>query len=252
MNYLYSQELVAVYSPLNTYWDGEQSVMSKSKNTARKSSVKESKTVYWMPPLSSETSESSSPKDTPSHIREWLMSSPGDSHARTYPVQDTELELMETGLDFGNLCSMQFAQLNQDMSSWKTAQCLLFGDLEQSLEIWPRMGMMQDGVACRPPLLDLLISGTEYGLWPTPVKTDDHRFDMVSMKRKEIGEKRPSGAQIGTSLKWDRRVIPYLQSNGRYHPNLSEWLMGWPITWSALEPLEMDRFQQWLKQHGRF
>ena len=33
--------------------------------------------------------------------------------------------------------------------------------------------------------------------------------------------------------------------------NLLEWIMGWPIGWSALEPLEMARFRQWLLLHGR-
>ncbi len=31
---------------------------------------------------------------------------------------------------------------------------------------------------------------------------------------------------------------------------LSEYLMGWPIGWTALEPLGMDRFRLWLQRHG--
>lgn len=30
-----------------------------------------------------------------------------------------------------------------------------------------------------------------------------------------------------------------------------EWMMGWPIGWSALEPLATARFQEWLLWHGR-
>lgn len=37
---------------------------------------------------------------------------------------------------------------------------------------------------------------------------------------------------------------------GRLNPTWVEWLMGWPIGWTALEPLEMDRFREWSKQHG--
>jgi hypothetical protein len=33
---------------------------------------------------------------------------------------------------------------------------------------------------------------------------------------------------------------------------LREWMMGVPIGWSALEPLETCRFQQWLRSHGKF
>jgi len=52
------------------------------KTTARKSSNKESPTVFWIPPLSSETSEPSSQKVTPQAIRDWLMSLPEGSRAR--------------------------------------------------------------------------------------------------------------------------------------------------------------------------
>lgn len=38
---------------------------------------------------------------------------------------------------------------------------------------------------------------------------------------------------------------------GQLNPNWEEWLMGWPIGWTALKPLEMGRFQEWLDSHGR-
>ena len=37
---------------------------------------------------------------------------------------------------------------------------------------------------------------------------------------------------------------------GQLNPDWVEWLMGWPIGWTGLEPLAMDRFRQWLEQHG--
>ena len=30
-----------------------------------------------------------------------------------------------------------------------------------------------------------------------------------------------------------------------------EWMMGWPIGWTALPPLETGRFQEWLDWHGK-
>jgi len=32
---------------------------------------------------------------------------------------------------------------------------------------------------------------------------------------------------------------------------LREWLMGWPIGWTACAPLATDRFRQWFDSHGR-
>lgn len=33
---------------------------------------------------------------------------------------------------------------------------------------------------------------------------------------------------------------------------LREWMMGWPLGWSASEPLATDRFREWLRSHGAF
>mgnify|MGYP001000142046 CR=1 FL=1 len=35
------------------------------------------------------------------------------------------------------------------------------------------------------------------------------------------------------------------------NPTFREWLMGWPIDWTAKRPLETDRFREWLRGHGR-
>ena len=40
-------------------------------------------------------------------------------------------------------------------------------------------------------------------------------------------------------------------NGGKLNPNWVEWLMGWPIGWTGLEPLETDRFRQWFEKHGR-
>lgn len=39
-------------------------------------------------------------------------------------------------------------------------------------------------------------------------------------------------------------------NGGRLNPDWVEWLMGWPIGWTALKPMEMVKFQSWLS--GRF
>ncbi len=44
-------------------------------------------------------------------------------------------------------------------------------------------------------------------------------------------------------------VIP---AGGRLNPTFVEWLMGWPIGSTALSPLAMDRFREFVQQHGGF
>ncbi len=39
-------------------------------------------------------------------------------------------------------------------------------------------------------------------------------------------------------------------AGGQLNPTWVEWLMGWPLGWTDLQPLETGRFQQWCEQHG--
>jgi hypothetical protein len=36
---------------------------------------------------------------------------------------------------------------------------------------------------------------------------------------------------------------------GHLNPEWAEWLMGWPIGWTDLKPLAMDKFHEWQLQH---
>jgi hypothetical protein len=39
-------------------------------------------------------------------------------------------------------------------------------------------------------------------------------------------------------------------TGGSLNPPWVEWLMGWPIGWTDLNPLETAKFRQWLRSHG--
>ena len=40
------------------------------------------------------------------------------------------------------------------------------------------------------------------------------------------------------------------QIGGSLNPTWVEWLIGWPLEWTDLKPLETDKFRLWLRQHG--
>lgn len=40
------------------------------------------------------------------------------------------------------------------------------------------------------------------------------------------------------------------QIGGLLNPAWVEWLMGWPIGWTELKPLAMDKFHEWQQQHS--
>ena len=42
------------------------------------------------------------------------------------------------------------------------------------------------------------------------------------------------------------------QIGGSLNPTWVEWLMGWPLGWTDLERLGMDRFRKWQESHGKY
>ena len=38
---------------------------------------------------------------------------------------------------------------------------------------------------------------------------------------------------------------------GILSPEFVEFVMGWPMGWTAIEPLGTDKFRQWRHSHGR-
>jgi hypothetical protein len=46
-------------------------------------------------------------------------------------------------------------------------------------------------------------------------------------------------------------LTAYAASNGgQLNPTWVEWLMGWPLGWTDLKPLETVKFRQWSRSHG--
>jgi hypothetical protein len=123
------------------------------------------------------------------------------------------------------------------------------------------------------------IKETESGLWPTPtcqdVKAtkrwrDNHqnnltaavfnphrKFPTPTARDYKGGYKTESLIRKdGKSRSMDALPNAVLDgagvetSSGQLNPMWVEWLMGWPLGWTDLKPLEMGKFQQWLEQHG--
>jgi len=73
-------------------------------------------------------------------------------------------------------------------------------------------------------------------MWPTPTANEDACGRPGSKMQKMLGN-HPDVRNTGT---------------GTLNPTWVEWLMGWPLGWTDLKPLETDKFQVWLQQHGRY
>ena len=77
--------------------------------------------------------------------------------------------------------------------------------------------------------------GIVFGYWPTPT---------ASMAKRGWGFGRETRGRYSKAVIQRARVDGWLPS-----PQLLEALMGWPIEWTALEPLATAKFQEWSNSH---
>lgn len=107
------------------------------------------------------------------------------------------------------------------------------------------------------------IGGNGCGLWPTPTASDSKthhndyiRFDSLQahINRERDGVKSTKVKQYPTPNTSNGKGAgshgeggDNLQTviNGQLNPNWVEWLMGWPIGWSDLEPLTELQWLSW-------
>jgi hypothetical protein len=81
---------------------------------------------------------------------------------------------------------------------------------------------------------------TAVKMWPTPTAHNAVECDA------------PSEATLNTpTLTHQARGGDATQPK-HLNPVWVEWLMGWPLGWTDLKPLETDKFQAWLRSHGGF
>ena len=185
---------------------------------------------------------------TESRGEELLMLYRAGFHAKTSLRQAEERELTESEAECGEKWHASFTKYDPDSSLWKTHQCSLLGDLEEFSETWPQWGLMRNGECWEQRTLEQTIRGTGYGLseskkWPTPGASDAIRG--TSPNWKPI---RPSGQPAQYPLNQALRDIT--GKTGRPNPMFVEWLMGWPIQWTDLKPLEMDKSHCVQQPHG--
>jgi hypothetical protein len=169
---------------------------------------------------------------------------------------------------FGERCSGSWAKFDPGSSMWRTAQYSLLGGLEQFSETWPRSGLMLRGECFPLPIAELRTSESAFGLWPTPVASDTgarpRKYAQGGTPLSLAARTWPtpttvSGNAVGRLDEWGgsgaRRMtsdLPHHERTGPLNPPWVEWLMGWPIGWSDLQPLETDKFQEWQQLHGNY
>jgi DNA (cytosine-5)-methyltransferase 1 len=188
-------------------------------------------------------------------------------HAKTSAPQERAQELTESDPGCGATWRGWLAKYDPATSLWRTAQCSLLEDLNESLAILPRWGMTQNGLLWEQPMLEPITRGTGYGLSPNGVDKfhtpNTTGLDGGSNSRKALKKKMESWPTprtrglCGGSGSWDllKKNLPNMEEvrgmgGGKLNPMWTEWLMGWPLGWTDLKPLETDKFRLWQQQHG--
>jgi hypothetical protein len=77
--------------------------------------------------------------------------------------------------------------------------------------------------------------------FPTPQASDCR--DRGNMSNPSIQRRAEKGKQLNLSM------VAH-PTSGQLNPTWVEWLMGWPLGWTDLKPLEMDKYRLWQQQHG--
>ena len=78
------------------------------------------------------------------------------------------------------------------------------------------------------------------GMWPT------HRAGKTGSFRKM------KDLEAKGIITPDERRQMTAGNGGQLNPTWVEWLMGWPLEWTALKPLATDKFRLWRQLHSRF
>ena len=189
-----------------------------------------------------------------------------DSRAKTYQQPEKAQELTENDQECGATWRGWLAKYDPDTSLWRTAQCSLLEDLNESLATLPRSGMTRNGLLWELPMLEQTIKETGSGLLqrhslPTPT-CNPH------MPNKNANTKGPKNLMEVAQGKWEHlmpqkmfptptchnskegaypaeyaRNTPTLATHagGKLNPMWVEWLMGWPLGWTDLKPLATGR-----------
>ena len=103
---------------------------------------------------------------------------------------------------------------------------------------------------------------SESGLWPTPcLPGNGGSHGKAKLKAmlwptpQSHNYKEPGAGHVARGGRHSDLTIAVKRERenrgGQLNPTWVEWLMGWPLGWTDLKPLAMDKFRQWSASHGK-
>jgi len=248
MSWHFSQALVAEYSEA-TCLDGAQSAPSNLNHTQLLYSSSDRMTAFSR---LSRFGMTFAPL-TESRGEELLMWYLAGFHAKTSAGQEAELVSMESEADSGEKWPASSERSSHSTLLSKTPRCCQAGVLIEFSKTLPKWGSMHDGELFQHRSLAQPTSGKECGLWPTPTCggfTSTGAIKATIRMAATLDEAAAMTGRPGVVEKITGSSVTYDRRNGQLNPDWVEWLMGWPIGWTDLKPLETARFHEWRQQHS--
>jgi hypothetical protein len=141
----------------------------------------------------------------------------------------------------GPIPSESYARYDRDSSSWKTCPDLFGSTSPASWETWPRQGTIRNGACWGRSKSEHPTPASGFGstLWLTPTANEDAAGTPGGKMQPMLG----NHPEV-------RGTTPEEWSRGTLNPLWVEWLMGWPIGWTGLEPLGTDKSHSATQQPG--
>lgn len=282
MSWLFSQALVAEYLAGSSS-AGRQYVASKLTRMGRRT-WRHGRTMARSKPSRFGTIYARSTGGPGEALLTWFREA---SRARTSVRPDTEPALTESAAGFGERWHALFVKFDPDTYSWRTHGCLFEEVLPESSVSLPQWGLIAGGVCWELSTSARTITENGLGLWPTPHGfSPDGKSNGPSgnelgravnrslfptptatntkanhMRGADNGKPRESRNYLATPTARDWRSGKASQATldknsrplseqigGSLNPRWVEWLMGWPIGWTNLEPSAMDKYRDvWQK-----
>tara|TARA_R110002012_G_scaffold253320_1_gene432327 strand:- start:367 stop:954 length:588 start_codon:yes stop_codon:yes gene_type:complete len=172
-------------------------------------------------------------RDPPERLTEGIGS--GSGPWRTPAAQEPGITIArletKTGLPVGSLCR------HYDKKTGRLAQI----GLTQQVQVWPTPNARDYKGASDPEKRKAKghqVHLNDQVAWPTPVASDRNQ-----RRATENWEGSDLVSKATAKEEEEGRMQP--KAGGKLSPDWVEWLMGWPIGWTSMEPLNRDRFRAW-------
>lgn len=225
MSWLYSQALVVEYSAA-TCSAGAQSALS-SGSLMPQAFLPSDKMMGFSRPSRFGMTFKPLTENLGAELLTWFLAA---SRARTSALPEKARASAANDPGCGPTWRASLAKFDPVSCLWKTAQLSLLVDSESSSVTWPRSGMTADGQCWELPMSVRRTNATDSGLWPTPTA-------VTSSGGAALCKWGGSGSRAML-----KKIVTPAELNGALNPTWVEWLMGWPLGWTDLEPLATDKY----------